>query len=203
MKSIRTGPSRREEQRETRRLGRPSHGSGLQNRFSGTISARHAKTISTWRRNSGKFGSSGFASVATVQLFGPRVHSLHSTYRRLLCSKWSSYGDCAYHVASGRSLFSWENVMFRKLLRVNSGDRAFAVGFIHRPTSEIVLDVMRLIFVGVTAALFLAWLTSANRGGVGRSADADCVSSGRSGARCTSHPYGVFVPISRNMVHGA
>ena len=35
--------------------------------------------------------------------------------------------------------------MFGKLLRVNSGARAFAVGFLHRPTSEIVATLERLL----------------------------------------------------------
>jgi hypothetical protein len=59
-----------------------------------------------------------------------------------------------------------------------------------RPASAMALTVLRLVFVGVTAALFFAWLTSANTIGRGSSPDADCVSFGRGGARCLGHSAG-------------
>ena len=48
-----------------------------------------------------------------------------------------------------------------------------------RSASAMALAVPRLVFVGVTATLFFAWMMSANtvrRGGQGSSAVADCVS---------------------------
>jgi hypothetical protein len=82
-----------------------------------------------------------------------------------------------------------EVVMSVNWLGASSGGRASAIGanFRRRLNSEAVLTVLYFVFVGVTAALFFAWLTSANTGGraSGRlSADADCVSFGRGGARC-------------------
>jgi hypothetical protein len=73
----------------------------------------------------------------------------------------------------------------------SSGSRASATrtSFHRRLNGEAALTVLRLVFVGVTAALFFAWLTSANTGGRANgqsSADGDCVGSGRGGARCAS-----------------
>jgi hypothetical protein len=76
-------------------------------------------------------------------------------------------------------------------LGASSGGRASAVAtnFRRRLNSEVVLTAVCFVFVGVTAALFFAWLTSANTGGRANgqlSADADCVSLGRGGARCAT-----------------
>jgi hypothetical protein len=72
-------------------------------------------------------------------------------------------------------------------LGASSGGRASVIGlnFRRRLNSEAVLAVLYFVFVGVTVALFFAWLTSANT--VGRAnghLSADCVSFGRGGARC-------------------
>ena len=64
---------------------------------------------------------------------------------------------------------------------------AIAANFLRRLNSEAALTALGFVFVGVTAALFFAWLTSANTGGRANghlSADEDCVSFGRGGARC-------------------
>jgi hypothetical protein len=71
----------------------------------------------------------------------------------------------------------------------SSGGRASAIGtnFRRRLNSETVLTVLCFVFVGVTAALFFAWLTSADTGGSAGghlSTDADCVSFGKGGAHC-------------------
>ena len=65
-----------------------------------------------------------------------------------------------------------------------------------RPASAMALTVLRLVFVGVTAALFFAWLTSANTVERGSSPDADCVSFGRGGARCVGHSAGRSEPMA-------
>ena len=61
-----------------------------------------------------------------------------------------------------------------------------------RPPGEIVLIVLQGIFVGATAALFVAWLMSAAGGGP--SADAGCESLGRGGVRCAELAAGMAVP---------
>jgi hypothetical protein len=76
-------------------------------------------------------------------------------------------------------------------LGASSGGRASAIGtnLSRRLKSEAALTVLYFVFVGVTAALFFAWLTSANTGRRANghlSADADCVSFGRGGARCAT-----------------
>ena len=79
--------------------------------------------------------------------------------------------------------------MFGNILGASASSRLSAVemDFRRRSASEIALTVLRVIFVGVTVALFLAWLSSASTGSPGLSADADCVSFGRGGARYVSH----------------
>jgi hypothetical protein len=62
---------------------------------------------------------------------------------------------------------------------------AVEMNFRRRSASEISLIVLYAIFVGVTVALFFAWLGERRL-----SADADCVSFGRGGARCVSHSDG-------------
>ena len=52
-----------------------------------------------------------------------------------------------------------------------------------RPPGELIVIVLQVIFVGATAALFLAWLMSAAGGE--RSADPGCESLGKGGVRCT------------------
>jgi hypothetical protein len=44
----------------------------------------------------------------------------------------------------------------------SSGGRTSAIGtnFRHLPESEVALTVLRFVFIGVTVALFFAWLTS-------------------------------------------
>ena len=82
--------------------------------------------------------------------------------------------------------------MFGNILGASASSRLSAVemNFRKRSASEIALIVLRAIFVGVTVALFFAWLSSANTGSRGLSADADCVSFGRGDARCVSHSDG-------------
>ena len=82
--------------------------------------------------------------------------------------------------------------MFGNILGASASSRLSAVemNFRRRSASEIALIALRAIFVGVTLALFFAWLSSANTGSRGLSADADCVSFGRGGARCVSHSDG-------------
>jgi hypothetical protein len=89
----------------------------------------------------------------------------------------------------GMTVVVLEVVMSGNWLGASSGGRASAIGmnFRRRLNSEAVLTVLYFVFVGVTAALFFAWLTSANTGRRANgnlSADADCVSFGRGGARC-------------------
>lgn len=79
--------------------------------------------------------------------------------------------------------------MSRNWLGASSAGRASAnrTNFRRRLNSEAVLTALYFVFVGVTAALFFAWLTSANTGGPANehlSTDADCLSFGRGGARC-------------------
>jgi hypothetical protein len=83
----------------------------------------------------------------------------------------------------GITIVVLEVVMSVNWLGASSGGRASAIGtnFRRRLNSEAVLAVLYFVFVGVTAALFFAWLTSVNTGG---RAAADCVSFGRGGARC-------------------
>jgi hypothetical protein len=75
--------------------------------------------------------------------------------------------------------------MFGNILGASASSRLSTVemNFRRLSASEIALIVLRVIFVGVTVALFFAWLSSANTGSRGLSADADCVSFGRGGAR--------------------
>jgi hypothetical protein len=63
---------------------------------------------------------------------------------------------------------------------------ANGTNFRRRLNSEAVLTALYFVFVGVTAALFFAWLTSANTGGPANghlSTDTDCLSFGGGGAR--------------------
>ena len=81
--------------------------------------------------------------------------------------------------------------MFGNILGASASSlSAVEMNFRRRPASEIALIVLRVIFVGVTVALFFAWLSSASTGSRGLSADADCVSFGRGGARCVTHSDG-------------
>ena len=85
--------------------------------------------------------------------------------------------------------------MFGNTFGASVGSRASAIelNFRRRSPSEIALIALRAVFVGLTVALFFAWLTSANmrgRAGPGLTADADCVSLGRGGARCASRSAG-------------
>jgi hypothetical protein len=87
------------------------------------------------------------------------------------------------------TVFVLEVVMSENWLGAGSGGRASANGtsLRRRLNSEALLTILYLVFVSVTAALFFAWLTSANTGGRANgqlSADADCVSFGRGGAHC-------------------
>jgi hypothetical protein len=59
----------------------------------------------------------------------------------------------------------------------------------HRPRGDSEFIILQVLFVGVIAALFLAWLTSANTRMANRwaaSGDLSCESFGRGGARCAS-----------------
>ena len=82
--------------------------------------------------------------------------------------------------------------MFGNILGASASSRLSAVemNFRRWSASEIALIVLRVIFVGVTVTLFFAWLSSASTGSRGLSADADCVSFGRGGARCVTHSDG-------------
>ena len=81
--------------------------------------------------------------------------------------------------------------MFGNILGASASSlSAIEMNFRRRSASEIALIVLRVIFLGVTGALFFAWLSSANTGSRGLSADADCVSFGRGGARCVTHSDG-------------
>jgi hypothetical protein len=82
--------------------------------------------------------------------------------------------------------------MFGNIVGAGARSRASAVemNFRRRSASDIASMAQCAIFVGVTVALFFAWLSSANTGSRGLSADADCVSFGRGGARCVSHSDG-------------
>ena len=82
--------------------------------------------------------------------------------------------------------------MFGNIVGAGASSLASAVemNFRRRSASEIAVIVLCGIFVGVTVALFLAWLSSASTGSPGLSADADCVSFGRGGARCVGHSDG-------------
>ena len=74
-------------------------------------------------------------------------------------------------------------------LGAGSRSRAPAIGtnFRRRLNGEAALTALRFVFVGLTAALFLAWLTSANTGGrTNGQSSAACVGSGRGGARCAT-----------------
>jgi hypothetical protein len=77
--------------------------------------------------------------------------------------------------------------MFGNIQGAGASSRASAVemNFRRRSASEIALIVLYAIFVGVTVALFFAWLGERRL-----TADADCVSFGRGGARCVSHSDG-------------
>ena len=82
--------------------------------------------------------------------------------------------------------------MFGNILGAGASSRAPAVemNFRRRSASEIALVVLCGVFVGAIVALFFAWLSSASTGSRGLSADADCVSFGRGGARCVGHSDG-------------
>jgi len=92
-------------------------------------------------------------------------------------------------IGLGINVVVLEVAMSGNWLGASSGGRASAIGtnFRRRLNSEAVLTVLFFVLVGVTAALFFAWLAFANTGGRANghlSADADCVSFGRGGARC-------------------
>lgn len=74
--------------------------------------------------------------------------------------------------------------------RVRAIPIAAGMNFRRRSPSEIARIVLQVIFVAVTAALFLAWLTSPNvrRPAVwGFAPQSGCPSVGRGGAPCFNH----------------
>ena len=77
--------------------------------------------------------------------------------------------------------------MFSNALGASYNSRALSVKSNFRPrlAREVVLIVSRVIFVGVTAAAFFAWVAALNAGG-GSSSKVDCTSFGRGGLHCPS-----------------
>ena len=79
--------------------------------------------------------------------------------------------------------------MFRNALGASVNSRASGVELNFRPrlSREVVVVVLRVVFVGMTAASFFAWVASLGTSGSAIrefSSKVDCVSYGRGGSLC-------------------